>query len=99
MTRIINNIAEGIEKYPLKSKKLWIPELENIIPYLESALRENYQKVSVKVIDCPDLTKFGCAAPGLGGSPKLVESGGEPFNHDFSYNKDVYFEFERMVKM
>ena len=50
------------------------------------------------MIDCPDLTKFGCAAPGLGGSPKLVESGGEPFNHDFSYNKDVYFEFERMVK-
>ena len=48
MTSIINNIAEGIEEYPLKSKKLWIPKLENIIPYLESALRENYQKVSVR---------------------------------------------------
>ena len=28
-----------------------------------------------------------CPAPGLGGEAKLVEGGGEPFNHDTDYNR------------
>ena len=49
------------------------------------------------MVDCPDLVEFGCAAPGLGGDPKLVEGGGEPFNHDTDYNKEVTFHLERMA--
>ena len=37
--------------------------------------------------DCPDLTRWGLPAPGLGGDAKLVEGGGEPFNHDTDYNR------------
>ena len=82
----------------------------------------------MRVVDCPDLTQWGCAACGLGGDPVLViiifhdfrwssfstilddhhlesdhlsssfllswywnqvEGGGEPFNHDQDYNKEV----------
>ena len=42
------------------------------------------------MVDCPDLTVWApgqCPAPGLGGEAKLVEGGGEPFNHDTDYNR------------
>ena len=39
------------------------------------------------MVDCPDLTQHGLPAPGLGGDTKLVEGGGEPFNHDTDYNR------------
>ena len=41
-------------------------------------------------MDCPDLTQHGLPAPGLGGETKLVEGGGEPFNHDTDYNRSHY---------
>ena len=42
----------------------------------------------VEVVTCPDLTtEFGLPAPGLGGEARLVEGGGEPFNHDTDYNR------------
>ena len=68
--------------------------------------------MQVSVVDCPDLTQHGLPAPGLGGEAKLVEGGGEPFNHDTDYNRshysrdwvmnvnhlrDVHFELERMA--
>ena len=54
----------------------------------------------VEVVDCPDLTtQFGCPAPGLGGDAKLVEGGGEPFNHDTDYNREVTFHLERMARL
>ena len=43
--------------------------------------------LQVSVLDCPDLTQHGLPAPGLGGDTKLVEGGGEPFNHDIDYNR------------
>ena len=46
--------------------------------------------VQVTVVDCPDLTQHGLPAPGLGGETKLVEGGGEPFNHDTDYNRSHY---------
>ena len=51
------------------------------------------------MVDCPDLVEFGCAAAGLGGDTKLVEGGGEPFNHDADYNKEVTFHLERMARL
>ena len=43
--------------------------------------------MQVSVVDCPDLTQHGLPAAGLGGEAKLVEGGGEPFNHDPDYNR------------
>ena len=52
----------------------------------------------MEVVTCPDLTtEFGCPAPGLGGEAKLIEGGGEPFNHDTDYNREVFFQLERMA--
>jgi len=41
--------------------------------------------------------KIGCASSGLCGNTKLVEGGGEPFNHDTEYNRSVHFYLERMA--
>ena len=51
----------------------------------------------MEVVECPDLTQFGCPAPGLTGDAKLIEGGGEPFNHDTDYNREVHFQLERMA--
>ena len=48
-------------------------------------------------MECPDLTQFGCPAPGLSGAALLIEGGGEPFNHDIDYNRGVHFQLERMA--
>jgi len=93
----IKDIVQGKEEYPVKSKKFWVPDLQKISPYIEAELKKNFENVSVQVVPCPDLKKFGCPASGLGGAPKLVEGGGEPFNHDFSYNAEVHFLLERMA--
>ena len=104
----VRSVVSGQKQYPVKSKPLWVPGLEQLVPYVESALRENYSNVKVSnafeyikgiakvhflypvqvsVVDCPDLTQHGLPAPGLGGEAKLVEGGGEPFNHDTDYNR------------
>ena len=49
--------------------------------------------------ESPDLRSFGCAAKGLCGSPKLIEGGGEPFNHDVRYNRTVNFRMDRMAHL
>ena len=51
--------------------------------------------MQVSVVDCPDLTQYGLPAPGLGGEAKLVEGGGEPFNHDTDYNRFIMFRYIR----
>ena len=50
-------------------------------------------------MECPDLRQFGCPAPGLAGDAKLIEGGGEPFNHDTDYNREVHFQLERMAAL
>ena len=53
----------------------------------------------MRVEQCPDLREFGLPAAGLGGSPVLLEGGGEPFNHDPAYNSSVQFQLERMARL
>ena len=47
--------------------------------------------------DCPDLSLWGLPAPGLGGDAKLVEGGGEPFNHDADYNRQSVLSSVRLA--
>merc|ERR1712215_513362 len=95
----VRDIVQGKEEYPVKTKKFWVPELELIAPFVKKELENNFKNVSVFTVSCPDLTKFGCPSSGLGGNSKLVEGGGEPFNHDVSYNKEVHFKMERMAQL
>ena len=43
-------------------------------------LQLNFDQVSVKVVECPDLTlaPFGLAAPGLSGQTRIADVGGVP---------------------
>ena len=43
-------------------------------------LQRNFEQVSVKVVECPDLTlaPFGLAAPGLNGQTRIADVGGVP---------------------
>ena len=44
------------------------------------------------MVDCPDLTQkpWGLAAPGLGGSPRLLEVGGVPYLAPFVKKEKLY---------
>ena len=46
-TSRLRDIVEGKEEYPVKTKKLWLPELEEIAPFVKKELEENYKNVSV----------------------------------------------------
>ena len=51
----VRSVVSGQKQYPVKSKPLWVPGLEQLVPYVESALRENYSNVKVrreKAITC-----------------------------------------------
>ena len=64
--------------------------LEALRDALARGLQANYRDVRVRVRPCPDLRAVGCAWPGLGGSPCIVDIGGEPYAHNPSY-RDVQF--------
>ena len=85
---------------PVESKKLHVPNLEELSEILKSGLLKNFASVNVEVVDCPDLTKtpFNLSAPGLGGSPRIADIGGPPYlipfvdktkNYDFSKITDA----------
>lgn len=46
-----------------------------------SELQDNFENVTVEVVECPDLTQkpFTLASKGLNGETKIVEVGGPPF--------------------
>ena len=43
----IKSIVSGKKEYPVKSKPLWVPSLDLVAPFVESALRQNYSRVKV----------------------------------------------------
>jgi len=67
--------------FPVESCSLHTPHLEEIAKVLGDGLKQNFCEVSVQVVECPDLTKtpWTLAAPGLCGSPRLVDIGGVPY--------------------
>ena len=72
------------------SALLIAPPLEALGDSLARGLRANYRDVRVRVCPCPDLRAVGCAWPGLGGAPCIVDIGGEPYAHNPRY-RDVQF--------
>ena len=79
------------------SATLWSPPLAVLRDALEDGLSRNYRRAAVRVGECPDLRRLGCAWEGLGGAPCLVDVGGEPFAHDPHY-RDVRFETEDLLR-
>lgn len=64
--------------HAVESLPLHVPSSQELAKVLEDGLKKNFKEASVGVVDCPDLTRppWNLAAPGLGGSPRLLDIGG-----------------------
>ena len=80
----------------IRSASLATPSLEDIAAALEAGLATNYRAVEAAIVPCPDLRRIGCAAPGIGGSTKLIEVGGEPYVHNKKY-RDIRFDMAEIA--
>lgn len=51
----------------VESCQLYVPPLDELRQVLQDALRQNFSKAEVEVVDCPDLSEppFHLAAPGI----------------------------------
>ena len=65
----------------MEKRALHLPDLKQLAGQIEAGMRNSFKKVSVSVVDCPNLTgePFGLADIGLGGSPKILDVGGVPY--------------------
>ncbi|XP_074640706.1 ester hydrolase C11orf54 homolog [Tubulanus polymorphus] len=68
----------GVEK--VTKSTLFSPNLAELAAVLQEGLLKNFADVSVKVVDCPNLTEkpFALTSQGLSGDTKLVDVGGPP---------------------
>lgn len=83
---------------PYKSANFWFPELNVVADELRCGLSRYFSSVDVSVVDCPDLTEeLEASAPGLGGSTKLFEFGGEPYAHNEKY-RGSHVDIEDMLE-
>ena len=46
----VRAVVSGQKQYPVKTKPLWVPCLDQVAPHVEAALRENYANVKVRLI-------------------------------------------------
>ena len=81
----------------IKKGALWTPELETLVPAISAGLQDNYDVVTVDVVNCPDLRSLGCATEGMSGAACLIEVGGEPYAHDPKH-RDVEFDSAEIVR-
>ena len=72
--------------------------LEEIAKALQAGLSQNYKKIDVKIVDCPNLQNWGCPAEGLSGNQKIIDVGGEPYMHDKRYI-GAEFNYEEIAKL
>lgn len=68
-------------KVPIAEKPLYTPPLEDVVDVLSRGLADNFESVSVSVVDSPDLTQspFNLSSKGISGDAQLVEVGGPPY--------------------
>ena len=66
---------------PVESHDFDKVSLQDVARVLENGLRDNFEEASVSVVECEDLTKspWNLAAPGISGSPKMLDIGGVPY--------------------
>ena len=65
---------------------------------LQVGLSQNFKKVSVEIVNCPNLKNWGCPAEGLSGNQKIIDVGGEPYMHDKRYI-GAEFNYEEIAKL
>ena len=85
-------------KYSTEWKDLHTPPLLDICQHLQEGLTTNFQHVSVQQVDCPDLSErpWSLAAPGICGSPVLLDVGAVPYLIPTPH-KDKIYKFEELA--
>ena len=65
----------------MQKQSLFQPELHELAAVIENGLSSNFESVSVRIVDCPDLKEspFGLAESGICGRPTLLDIGGVPY--------------------
>ena len=74
------------------SKEFPKRSLDEVATAIRSGLQSHFASVDVAVVQSPNLSSFGVASRGMGGSTALIEFGGEPYAHNPAYrgkNVDV----------
>ncbi|XP_072386779.1 ester hydrolase C11orf54 homolog isoform X1 [Diabrotica undecimpunctata] len=97
---IKRTMALSAQALPVESKQLFVPPLPELAEVVKKTLQTNFAEVTVEVVDCPDLTKepFTLADSGLGGNPKLIEVGGNPYLLP-SVKRDKVYDVKDIVKL
>ncbi|XP_033108492.1 ester hydrolase C11orf54-like [Anneissia japonica] len=94
-------MAQTSEKeLKVDSRKLFVPDKQELCKVLVEGLKENFADASVSVVDCPDLTQlpFTLASPGLCGNPRLADVGGVP-NLIPLANKEKKYDIEKVAEL
>jgi len=74
----------------VKTTDLFVPELKELAGMLKTALEKNFETVETAVVKCPDLKKWGLAASGICGDPRIADVGGIPNIMDYEHHKEVF---------
>ena len=82
----------------LREADFWLPPLSEVADAVRAGLETSFLEVDVGVGPCPDLRDAGCAFPGLGGRPFIVEIGGEPYVHNPRYRSRGSFDLDEIMK-
>ncbi|XP_066244806.1 ester hydrolase C11orf54 homolog isoform X1 [Euwallacea similis] len=87
-----NIMALDPTSYPVETKSLHVPPLEEVAEVFRSYLPTNFKEVNVEVVESPNLTEgpFYLAAPGLNGNPKILEIGGTQYLLPLVTREKVY---------
>ncbi|XP_071848600.1 ester hydrolase C11orf54 homolog [Apostichopus japonicus] len=80
------------QEIPVEKCSLHVPDLDELCRVLQKGLSNNFKNVSVKTVECPDLTQkpFTLAAKGISGSPRLADVGGVPYLVPLAQRDKVY---------
>jgi hypothetical protein len=92
LTEFSDSAESKESRSPLSVRRVPLdtPPMEDIRAALEVGLASFFSHVEVKIVQCPDLTEYGLASPGLCGNATLVDVGHvrnllEPFRHTTTY--------------
>jgi len=83
---VVNSGTSTSRVLPVRAAKLHVPDLDELGAAIEKQLRTNFAEATVSVVECPDLRKWGLAAPGLCGSARIADVGGVPYMMDPRYH-------------
>eukprot|EP00466_Bigelowiella_natans_P008797 jgi/Bigna1/89375/estExt_fgenesh1_pg.C_480064 len=82
----------------VEKASLYVPELSQLADMLKESLRGNFETVETKVVQCPDLTKWGLAAPGICGNPRIIDIGGVPNLLDPKHHDTAFFTIPQVAE-